>query len=56
MPKIVNDSPLPSCYHLFPRSGSKNLNHLALISFCLARARGAGTSPRGPRLSNTHSW
>jgi len=46
MPKIVNDSPLPSCYHLFPRSGSKNLNHLALISFCLAR-EGRGHFPKG---------
>jgi hypothetical protein len=38
MPEIVADPPASTCYHLFPRADSRNLNDLILISFCLARA------------------
>jgi len=38
MPEMVADPPASTCYHLFPRADSRNLNNLILISFCLARA------------------
>jgi hypothetical protein len=43
MPEIVADPLLPSCYTCFPGLESRDLNYLALIPFCLARA---GASPR----------
>jgi len=37
MPEIAADLPDPSCYLLFLEAESRNINHLVLIFFRLAR-------------------
>jgi hypothetical protein len=46
MSKIASDPRFATCYHLFPGSESKNLNHLVLIHFGIARARLSGFAGR----------
>jgi hypothetical protein len=45
MPEIVADRVFFTAFCCFPEPESRNVSHLALIAFCLARARQKGTSP-----------